>query len=158
MIELATENDREEILKLYKMQVGKEFCPWTDEYPDDDTITFDLSRGALFVERLEGRIVAAISIDQDPEVEELSYWNPELAPGGELARLAVLPEMQNRGIARQMLEFCMEELKRRGYKSVHFLVNRHNVKALRSYEHLGFDVVGECYMFEQDFYCYEKVL
>ena len=77
---------------------------------------------------------------------------------GELARLAVLPSEQNKGYARIMMQFGMDELKRRGFKGIHFLVNKHNVKAIRSYEKFGFDVVGECYMFEQDFLCYEKVL
>ena len=50
-----------------------------------------------------------------------------------------------------MLVFGMEELARRGYKSVHFLVNKLNVKALRSYAVFGFDTVGECSLFGQPF-------
>ncbi|MBR4768803.1 MAG: GNAT family N-acetyltransferase, partial [Lachnospiraceae bacterium] len=61
-------------------------------------------------------------------------------------------------IARKMLAFGMEELKRRGFKSVHFLVNRHNTKAIRSYAVFSFPVVGECELFEQEFLCYEKEL
>ena len=38
----------------------------------------------------------------------------ELSPEGELARLAVRPDVQNRGLARIMLQFGMDELKRRG--------------------------------------------
>ena len=60
-----------------------------------------------------------------------------------------------------MLVFGMEELARRGYKSVHFLVNKLNVKAtnnLRSYAVFGFDTVGECSLFGQPFLCYEKSL
>ena len=76
----------------------------------------------------------------------------------ELSRLAVHPDFQNQKIARQMLVFGMEELSRRGYKSVHFLVNKLNVKALRSYAVFGFDTVGECSLFGQPFLCYEKSL
>ena len=32
------------------------------------------------------------------------------------------------------------------------LVNKLNIKAIRSYEVFGFNVVGECHMFEQDFW------
>lgn len=70
MIEFATEKDRDDVLALYRAQIGREFCPWD----------YDLSRNAL------------------------------------------------------------------------------NVKAIKCYEKLGFDVVGECHMFEQDFLCYEKAL
>jgi ribosomal protein S18 acetylase RimI-like enzyme len=57
-----------------------------------------------------------------------------------------------------MMQFGMDELKRRGYRGIHMLVNRHNVKAIRCYAVFGFNVVGECHMFDQDFLCYEKEL
>ena len=157
-IVMATEEDRAELMKLYKIQIGKEFCPWTEDYPGNETIDFDLSRDALFVMKEEGIIIAAVSIEEEEEVDKLECWKPDLAPAGELARLAVLPEKQGQGIARQMLKFGMNELKARGNKSIHFLVNKYNEKAIRSYAKFGFDVVGECHLFDQDFLCYEKAL
>lgn len=129
----ATEENKEEILKLYKIQLGREFCPWDDSYPGMKEIEFDLGRESLFVMidgqeintdagSKEDRIIAAISIDDDPQVERLDCWSHKLAPRAELSRLAVHPDFQNQKIARQMLVFGMEELARRGYKSVHFLL------------------------------------
>lgn len=119
--------NKEEILKLYKIQLGREFCPWDDSYPGMKEIEFDLGRESLFVMidgqeintdagSKEDRIIAAISIDDDPQVERLDCWSHKLAPGAELSRLAVHPDFQNQKIARQMLVFGMEELARRGYK------------------------------------------
>ena len=102
-IDLAREEDRAEILALYRAQIGREFCPWTEHYPSDEEITFDLSRDALFVMREEGRIIAAVSLEEDPQVDALPCWTPELQPGGEIARVAVHPDFQNQGIARQMV-------------------------------------------------------
>lgn len=155
-IVMATEEDREELLQLYKVQHGREFCPWDEGYPSNETIDFDLSRDALFVMKSGGRILAAISQDEDEDVDNLECWDKNLAPEGELSRLAVLPEEQNKGLARIMLQFGMDELKRRGFKGIHFLVNKYNQKALRSYAVFGFHQVGECHMYEQDFLCYEK--
>ena len=152
----ASEEDREELLALYKAQVGKEFCPWTEEYPDNETIDSDLARNALFVMREEDRIIASVSIDEDEDVAGLDCWNPAIAPAGELARLAVLPDKQGKGIAKQMLKFGMNVLKERGCKGIHFLVDKYNKKAIRSYASFGFTVVGECHLFGQDFWCYEK--
>lgn len=152
----ATENDKEEILKLYKKQLGREFCPWNDHYPTMNEIDFDLSRKSLFIMRDGLSIIAAASIDFDQQVEKLECWSKELSPGAEMSRLAVDPDYQNRGIARQMLMHGMMVMKERGYKSIHFLVNKHNIKALKSYNHLNFDIVGECFMYEQPFLCYEK--
>ena len=154
----AVAADREEILLLYQKQKGRPFCPWTDDYPSIETIDFDLSRDALLILRSEGIIQAAISLEEDAAVDSLPCWDKSLAPEGELARLAVLPEAQNRGLGRIMMQQGMEELKRRGYRGIHILVNKHNIKAIRSYAVLAFRTVGECHMYEQDFLCYEKEL
>ena len=157
-IDFATEKDRAQILALYKEQVGREFCAWDEDYPGNETIDYDLSRNALIVMRKEDMIIAAISIEEDEEVDGLECWTASCQPSGDLARLAVSPKEQNRGIARIMLQYAMDVLKERGKRSVHFLVNKKNIKAIKSYEKFGFDVVGECYLFEQDFFCYEKEL
>ena len=155
----ATEADTEEILRLYKAQLGQEFCAWDEHYPERQDITYDLSRDALFAMKNEaGEIVAAISIDEDENVEKLPCWTAELQPGGEVARLAVRKDYQNQGIARRLLQYGMEELKKQGKRSVHFLVCKTNKKALRSYEKLHFDVVGESDLFDEDWWCYEKEL
>ncbi len=158
-ITAAVPADADEILRLYKMQLGRPFCPWNENYPEKDTIAFDLSRDALFVMKNEaGEIVAAISLDQDEEVEALDCWTKELQPAGEVSRLAVHPDCQDQGLARQMIRFSMDELARRGKKSIHYLVNRNNTKAVRSYAHLGFAKVGECALYDQPFDCYEQEL
>ena len=158
-IEMATDNDRDEILALYKSQLGREFCPWDEHYPGNDEITYDLSRDALYVMRDDtGRIIAAISWEEDPQVDQLSCWSTSLQPGGELARMAVAVDMQNHGIAKRMVQFGLDLLKSKGYKSIHFLVNSLNEKALRSYAVFGFREVGECDMYEQHFICFEKEL
>lgn len=154
----AKEEDRSEVLALYRAQIGRDFCPWDEEYPSNGTIDWDLTRDALFVLKRDGCIKAAVSVEQDEELDELSCWDESLAPEGELARLAVLPEEQNKGLGRIMLRFAMEELKRRGYRGVRFLVNRDNVRAIRSYAVFGFRTVGVCRMYGQDLFCYEKEL
>ena len=154
----ATENDKAEILSLYKAQIGRENCPWTEDYPSSESIDFDLKRDALFVLKTDGKIKAAISLEEDEDVDNLSCWDKTLAPEGEVARVAVLPEAQNKGLGRIMMQYAMDELKRRGYIGIHILVNKHNIKAIRCYEVFGFNTVGECHMYEQDFLCYERKL
>ena len=114
-ITMATAYDTDELLALYKSQHGREYCPWEEDYPSRDTIEFDLSRDALFVMKEDGKIIAAISIDLDPDVDTLACWTPDLQPGGETSRLAVAIDYQNQGIARQMLLYAMDVLRERGY-------------------------------------------
>ena len=157
-IEFATEEDRQEILSLYREQVGKEFCPWTEDYPSNETIDFDLSRNALIIMREDDKIIAAISLEEDEEVDALDCWDESLNPVGELARVAVSPKEQGKGIAKIMMKRGMDELKARGYKGIHIIVNKHNIKAIKSYKDFEFNVVGECHLYDQDFLCYEKEL
>lgn len=155
----ASEKDKSEILALYRSLAGTEFCAWTEEYPGEIDIEGDLSRDGLFcLKDEEGEIAGVISIDQDENVERLTCWSKELQPSAELSRIGVRVENQNQGIARKLLQHAMEELRRRGKRSVHLLVCKTNKKAIRSYEKLNFEVVGECQMFGEDWWCYEKVL
>lgn len=149
----------DEILALYRSLVGTEYCAWTADYPNEETIEFDLSRDSLFcLKNEQGTIIGVISIDQDEAVEQLSCWSKDKQPSAELSRLGVHPEYQNQGVARQLLKFGMEELRKRGKRSVHFLVCKTNRKAIRSYDKLHFDVVGECALFCEEWWCYEKDL
>ena len=154
-IVLAKEEDRAGLLALYKSQVGREGCPWTDEYPSNETIDFDLSRDALYVLKTDGKIVGAISIEEDEEVNKIPYWNSELEPEAEFARIAVSPDMQGQGIGKILVKFLIDELKKKGFKGIHIIVNRYNPKALRLYDSFEFKNVGECSMYNQDFFCYE---
>ena len=156
----ARREEAEEILQLYRSLIGTEYCVWTENYPTEREVEFDLSRDALFClrETTTGRLMGVISIDDDPEVKALSCWSAELVPVAELSRLGVAVEYQNRGIARRLLQEAMTELRTQGYKAVHILVAKDNVKALRSYEKLHFTTAGECELFGHSYWCYEKEL
>ena len=81
-----------------------------------------------------------------------------LVENHEVSRVGVYQEFQNQGIARKLLVGVMEELKNRGYQAVHLLVAKDNVKALRSYDKLNFESVGECELWGHMYWCYEKAL
>lgn len=157
-IEPAQETDKEELLALYHSMIGGK-ADWNEDYPCMDTIAFDLSRNALFVMKNEqNEIIAAISIDEDAEVSGLPCWTEKLQPSGELSRVCVRKDMQNRGIAREMMQYAFEELRMQGCKSVHILVRPANEAALRSYAPLGYVQVGSCELFGKEFLCFEKSL
>ncbi|MGN0675600.1 MAG: GNAT family N-acetyltransferase [Oscillospiraceae bacterium] len=154
----ARQEDKQEILNLYRTML---FGPadWNEYYPNEDTIEFDLSRDALFVMKNdEGQIIAAISIDEDEDIDKLDCWDKALAPSGEVSRLCVRKDMQNRGIAKEMMRYVFDILKKEGKKGVHILVKTGHKAALSSYGTLGFKTVGECNMFGKDFICMELKL
>ena len=152
-ITLAASEDKEEILALYKtMLYGP--ADWDEHYPNGDTIDFDMSRNALYVMKNGlGEIIAAISIDEDEKVDKLPCWS--IMPGGELSRLCVRGDMQNHGIAKEMMRYAFDVMKKEGKKGVHILVRTGHIKALSTYAKLGFKTVGECHLFDKDFICME---
>lgn len=155
----ATKNDKAAVLALYRSLAGTEFCAWTSDYPGESDIEGDLSRDGLFcLKDADEKIIGVISIDHDEAVEKLPCWTEALKPAAELSRLGVRAENQNQGVARKLLQYGMAELKLQGRKSVHFLVCKTNKKAIRSYDKLDFNVVGECRLFGEEWWCYEKSL
>ena len=61
---------------------------------------------------------AAVSIEEDEEADSFSCWDKKLEPVGNLERMAVLPEEQNKDLGRIMLKFGMDEWRRRGFKGI----------------------------------------
>ena len=157
-IDLATIEDKSEILALYRtMLYGP--ADWNEYYPNEETIEYDLSRDALFaMKNSMNQIVAVISIDKDDAVDSLPCWNKKIAPGGELSRLCVRKDMQNQGIAKEMMRYAFEVLKKQGKRSVHILVKTGHEAALSSYSAIGFRIVGKCNLFDKDFVCMETCL
>ena len=141
----AKREEAEEILQLYQSLIGTEYCVWTENYPTEREVEFDLSRNALFClyERMP-----------EPDEREQGARLSEEQTAGHLPAA----EYQNRGIARILLQEAMAELKSQGYKAAHILVAKDNVKALRSYEKLHFTTAGECELFGHSYWCYEKEL
>lgn len=155
----ASEEDAAEIMKLYRAAMTEEGCTWNESYPNEEIMQGDMERRALFcLKTKEGEVAGAISIDEDPAVEELECWSKDLQPSAELARLVVKKEYQNQGVARCLLTEAMKELKAQKYRGVHFLVSKTNERALRSYAKLAFDNVGESNLFGEHWWCYEQKL
>lgn len=154
----AGKEDADRIMSLYKSAAGTYGCTWDDNYPNFSICMQDIESNSLLCLTDEDEIVAAISYDMDEIVDKLDVWNPKYGKTRELARLVVKEEHRNRGIARLMILKAMDELKKRGYKAVHYLVSPTNLCAIKSYEKLGFNMAGECEYAGKNWYAYEKQL
>lgn len=99
VFEHVKESEADKVLSLYRSLVGTPFCAWTADYPARSDVEFDLSRNALFClrDKETGEMAGVISIDQDPKVESLTCWTPELQPGRELSRLGVRGSVSESG-------------------------------------------------------------
>ena len=157
-IRSAVKEDTQKLLELYRSMIGGA-AGWNEYYPGIETIESDLSRNALLVmENEKGELLASISIDDDESVDSLKCWDETLLPGAELARLCIRKEYQNKKIARMMMAYAINVLRKQGKRSVHILVRKGHEVAMRSYTHLGYEKVGECSLYDMQFVCMERAL
>ena len=151
--------EKEIVLGIYRDSIGQDGCTWSESYPSITEYEGDMSRGDLYCAKSDdGEIMGVVSIDLDEPVEALECWSEELKPGREISRLGVRKEFQNQGLGGILLGSAMKTLKERGYKSAHFLVSGTNERALRAYKKIGCKLVGECFLYEHEWLCYEKDL
>ena len=157
-IRSAVKEDTQKLLELYHSMIGGA-AGWNEYYPGIETIESDLSRNALLImENEKGELLASISIDDDESVDSLKCWDETLLPGAELARLCIRKEYQNKKIARMMMAYAINVLRKQGKRSVHILVRKGHEVAMRSYTHLGYEKVGECSLYDMQFVCMERAL
>ena len=156
------ENENIKIRKIREDEIGKvgafyDECVWAlvnsvnyphwmyKEYPSENSVRASFLESAQFLCEQEGRVVGAFVLNDDPQgAYEKGSWSKALQPGAfaVIHALAVAPEKKGRGIGRKMVEFCMEEAKKRGYAGIRLDVVPGNTPAQRLYESFGFKEAG----------------
>ena len=153
----AEEKDIPSVVSLYSDAVGREGCTWNEYYPTRDDAENDLKNGCLYVYEYDGKTIGAISIVPENELDEMECWkkNEDVR---EFARVTVSEEYSGHGFAGMMVGELFSVLSSQGCKSVHILAAKCNKAALRTYEKLGFEFVGECFMYGNNYFAAEKIL
>lgn len=159
-MEIAKANieNTNEILNIYKSLVGTPGCAWTEFYPGLEELQSDLENEALYIIKDENKIVGIASAFKDEELIDLNCWNKEIKNPYELARIGVIKEYQNKGIAKQLIKYIENDVLSKGCDGIHFIVSKTNPAALNLYNSLNYVCCGETIMYELDWFCYEKKL
>ncbi len=61
----------------------------------------------------------------------------------EISRLYLLKEKIGKGAGRELMNFCLDTCRQRGYEVVWLGVWQHNARAIRFYQQAGFEKFGE---------------
>ena len=152
----AEQQNLKAVYNLYASLVGSPFCVWDDQYPGWVDINEDFENGTLYVMAQGNAILGAISIVVHNELDQLPFWT--VANAREIARVAVSPQHQGKGIAKKMVEEITGILRCQGVKAIHLLVAEENPPAQRVYCKCGFQFLGTCFMFGHDYIGCEKIL
>lgn len=157
-IEMATEENAEDIVKLYQSLIGKDGCTWNFDYPGMDDVKNDINQKSLYLVFDKGVIIAAAAAGSDNELDELDCYSKNSKAPCNLARVAVKTEYQNKGIAKNMISFIEKQAIKRGFDGIRLLVSKTNFHARAVYDKMHYICCGECSMYSKEWYCYEKEL
>lgn len=146
--------DLKQIHALYRSLVGRPYCTWDEEYPDWLEINEDHESGGLYVMAEGEEILGAISVVSRNELDDLHFWHCPVAK--EIARVAVAPGLQGKGIGSMMTAEIIALLKAQGIPAIHLLVAKENLPAQQVYRKNGFVFLGECFQFGHTFIACEK--
>jgi len=152
----ALPTEKEEILKLYSSVIGTPFCVWNENYPSMLEIDNDIKNGYLFVEKENDEIIGAISITPENEYNELNVWKNRNAR--EISRVVVSPLHRGKSIAYNMVLEVEKIVKDLGFEATHLLVAKKNIPAFKTYMKANYNVVGETFMYDNEYFAIEKIL
>jgi len=152
----ALPTEKEEILKLYSSVIGTPFCVWNENYPSMLEIDNDIKNGYLFVEKENDEIIGAISITPENEYNELNVWKNRNAR--EISRVVVSPLHRGKSIAYNMVLEVEKIVKDLGFEATHLLVAKKNIPAFKTYMKANYTVVGETFMYDNEYFAIEKIL
>jgi GNAT superfamily N-acetyltransferase len=92
---------------------------------------------AVFVAELEGRVVGTVTYVRPGDAE----WEGRPEPEGDAAfrALAVAPEVEGRGVARALVQACIDQARAEGRHRIVITSMAWMDRAHRLYERMGFD-------------------
>lgn len=135
---------------------------WNEEYPNREAFEHDLSQGELYVFILSDEVIGCMTIStfKDPVYDSIQWLGPD-SNHIYMHRLAVHPNFQGRGYARQMMDFAEEYSTTQRAVSIRLDTFSKNLRNQRFYEARGYQRLGDVFFPKQSefpFHCYEKLL
>lgn len=143
------------LLAHYQSMIGLPGCTWNEYYPSAEDVAHDIAAGAVYALRDDaGQIIAAASTEED-EIRAYDFCADKAARSIEISRVMVVRTHQGQGLARQVVSQLIALLRAEGYAVVRLLVSPGNVKAYHLYTSMGFQVIGECDLYDEHWACCE---
>ncbi len=143
---------------MQRLVIGKNGCTWDENYPSDTIRYNDCAAECLYVLAEKYNTIGAVSVVPENELDDIECWEVKDGTQREIARLVIMPEYQGKGYSKVMLSQLFSLLAKEGCHAVHLLVAKSNEPAVNLYKSLGFNFLGECFRYENNFYICEKKL
>jgi len=117
---------------------------WNDHYPTIDILRNDIENKHLYCVKMDNLPIAAINISdiQEPEYDSI-VWEDIEGRISVIHRLAVHPDFQRKGIARNLMDFAENHAKNNSFTSIQLDAYTGNKRVLQFYENRGYVKRGE---------------
>ena len=141
--------------------IQKGIFQWNENYPNPSAFKTDIERDELYVLEIDNKIIGTIVIStlMDEEYKPIE-WLTENHNNIYIHRLAVHPEHQGQGFAKQLMDFAEDYATSYNYQSIRLDTFSQNKRNQKFYEKRGYLRLGNIYFPKQSefpFYCYELV-
>ena len=135
---------------------------WNEAYPNTTAFENDLERGELYVLLVNRIIIGCITIStfKDKEYDAIN-WLTKDGLNFYIHRLAIHPNSQHKGFAKQLMDFAEDFAREQSGLSVRLDTFSKNNRNQKFYEARGYSKLGDVYFPRQTefpFHCYELVL
>ena len=130
----SKKDDFTKLEKIYKSMVGEPFCAWTENYPTIEDIEFDHEHGNLYIFENNDEIIGAVSVEENEDNSSSHCY---------ISRIVIAKNHQGKGLAKEMVRSLAKILDNKGYEIIKLTVSKINIPAFKTYEKLGFEIVGE---------------
>ena len=166
MIRKATINDLDRIIEITKacavFMISNKIFQWNEHYPNIETFEEDVLNQNLYVLEIKNKLIGCLVISNkmDEFYSKVNWLTPN-KNNLYLHRLAVDPDYQKKGYAKQLMSFSFEFAKANNIISIRLDTFSGNPFNNIFYSNLGFEKLGEIYFRKQSdkpFYCFEKVM
>lgn len=166
MIIKALISDLEEIYCLTKRcakdLIEKGIFQWNESYPSKEILQKDIELQQLWKLQDNGVIIGIIVLT---EIEDIEYstvkWLTKNCKNIYVHRLAVDPNHQGKGFAKQLMDFSETYAEEHDYASVRLDTFSENKRNQRFYELRNYIKLENIFFPNQSelpFYCYEKII
>lgn len=166
MIRKANITDIETIMTMTKAcaktMIAKGIYQWNEHYPNPSAFINDVERNELYVLEIDGQVKGTIVISTFMDKEYIPIkWLTQNKKNIYIHRLAIHPELQGKGCARQLMDFAEQYAIENNYSSIRLDTFSQNKRNQKFYELRGYNRLDDIYFPKQSkfpFHCYELVL
>lgn len=126
--------------KMYKNGLDQ----WHENYPNLEVVKNDIQAECLFG-YFQHKVLAGIvtlNTIQDEQYANIK-WKYNEGETGVIHRLAVHPDFQGKGIAKQLIRFSENYFSKKGFRQIRLDAYTANPSALGLYDKLGYETSGK---------------